>query len=134
MFIHMHKPDVDGNFGTLLNRWGKRIKWRGREFVIPRYFETDFASVPRFFWRVLFHPVHPKAVRAAIAHDYIYRVQPAGWSREQADEMFYDLLLEDGMPKITTWLAYKGVRLFGGYSWNESYARNQEGKENAQRE
>ncbi len=132
MFIHIEKPDANGDFGTLLNRWGKRIKWRGRVFTIPRYFKTDFASVPRFFWRVLFYPTHPKAVRAAVAHDYIYRVHPEGWTRKEADLMFYDLLVEDNMPKFVAWMAYKGVRLFGGYSWNKSYARYREGKENAQ--
>lgn len=117
MFIHIHKPDENGDFGTLLNRWGKRIKWQGKEFVIPRYFKTDFASIPRFFWRVLFYPTHPKAVRAAAAHDYIYRVHPDGWTREEADLMFYHLLIEDEMPRIVAWIAYKGVRMFGGLAW-----------------
>lgn len=115
--VSIHKANENGDIITLINRFGLRIKWNGREFVIPRYFESDGVSVPRFLWDFITPQVHPKTLRAALAHDYIYRTQPDGWTREDADRMFYDLMVEDGFPKIKAWIAYKGVSWFGGLAW-----------------
>ena len=47
----------------------------------------------------------------------IYRTHPAGWSREAADGLFLNVLLEDCVPKSSAYLAYWGVRLFGESAW-----------------
>lgn len=119
LVIGIHEEDERGNVCTLQNRWGLTIEWNGERVCVPRGFESDGASVPRMFWRLVFPTIDPKALRAAIAHDYIYRTHPEGWTKEEADDMFYDLLVEDGVPKWRAWLAYKAVDLFGGWSWNE---------------
>ena len=36
-------------------------------------------------------------MRAAFCHDWIYRTHPDGWTKPEADQMFRDLLLEDGV-------------------------------------
>ena len=126
--IAVHQKTEWGNIFTLKNRHGLRIKWNGREFVVPRQFQSDGCSVPRLLWRLVSPQIHPKTLRAAIGHDYIYRVHLVGWTRAEADKMFYELMVEDGMARFSAWIAYKGVRIFGGYSWNESYARYREGR------
>lgn len=115
--VGIHREDEMGNVYTLKNRWGLRIKWQGKEFIVPSYFKSDGASVPRFFWRLVFPASDTKAIRAAFAHDYIYRKRPTGWTKAEADKMFYDLLVQDGMAKWRAWIAYKGVSWFGGLAW-----------------
>ena len=121
MIINMHRTDDCGNVLSTVTE--NVIEWKGRSFVIPAGFESDGASVPRFFWRIVCPPTDPKAVRAGVAHDWIYRKQPDGWTREEADKMFYDLLKEDGMMRCQARLAYLGVRLGGGFAWDESKKR-----------
>ena len=115
--VGIHREDEMGNVFTLKNRHGLRIKWNGKEVIVPRYFKSDGASVPRFFWRLVFPSSDTKAIRAAFAHDYIYRMHPDGWTKEDADRMFHDLLIADGVSKFRAWLAYKGVSWFGGWAW-----------------
>ena len=115
MIISIHKDDARGN--VLSTMYPNKITFGGRSFTIPRGFESDGASVPRFFWRIVCPPVDPHAVRAGVAHDWIYRTQPAGWTRKDADKMFLCFLIEDGLPVIQSLKAYLGVRLGGGTAW-----------------
>ena len=111
--VEVHRADDRGNVYTLLEdlRWG--------ELTVPAGFESDGASVPRFFWRLVFPPGDAAALRAAILHDYVYREQPEGWNRADADKLFYGVLLGDGVSAWRARLAYWGVRLFGGRSWDD---------------
>lgn len=113
--ISVHTEDRHGNVYTLLEEF--RVIWNGKVLTIPAGFKSDGASVPRFFWRIVFPPGDAKALRAAFAHDYIYRTHPPGWTRKEADRLFLDLLIADGVPWISAQTAFGGVRLFGGSSW-----------------
>ncbi len=93
------------------------LTFRGRFLRVPKGFRCDGASVPRLLWRLIFPPLDRKAVRAAFFHDFVYRSKPDTWSRALADEMFYLILLWDGVRPWRARLAYRGVRLFGGLSW-----------------
>ena len=115
MTIDIHREDGRGN--VLRTVYPCRVTWAGKSFTIPRGFESDGASVPRFFWRLVCPPLDHRAVRAGVAHDYIYRTHPAGWTKKEADQMFYDLLVSDGVPRFRAYLAYLGVELFGGAAW-----------------
>lgn len=42
------------------------------EIFIPKGFIFDGASIPRFFWRIVGHPFHPKRVIAALVHDALF--------------------------------------------------------------
>ena len=109
--VEVHRADERGNVYTLL----EPLRWGG--ITVPAEFESDGASVPRFFWRVVFPPGDAQALRAAIIHDYLYREKPTGWTRIAADNLFYKVLTGDGVPKWRARLAYWGVRLFGRSSW-----------------
>ena len=116
--ITIHRRDGQDNFART-NR-PARISWRGRSVLVPRGFEFDGASIPRFFWRLICAPLSPEAARAARDHDWVYRKQPAGWTRKDADLMFYCRLIEDGLAPWRAGLAYRGVRLFGWIAWTEN--------------
>ena len=111
MKVEIHQSDEMGNVYRLLE------PLTYRDLTVPVGFESDGASVPRFFWRVVFPPGDTKALRAAMLHDYIYRTHPAGWTKSAADELFRKLLIEDGVSRTSAALAYYGVRFFGGSSW-----------------
>ena len=111
--VSVHRSDAQGNVYTLL----EPLYCRG--LSIPAGFKSDGASVPRLFWRVVFPPGDACALRAAIIHDYIYRHHPTGWTRKAADDLFRDLLIQDGTPLFRAYAAYYAVRLFGGRSWSK---------------
>ncbi|MBO4633261.1 MAG: DUF1353 domain-containing protein [Lentisphaeria bacterium] len=119
MLVDVHQSDEYGNVFTLRERL--EIRWNGKWLIVPVGFKSDGASVPRFFWRIVFPPGDNRAMRAAFAHDYIYRHHPMKecWTKAEADQMFYDLLIVDGIPKLNAKLAYWGVKLFGGSAWRK---------------
>ena len=113
MLIDVHQSDSMGNVFTL--RQELRIM---PGLTVPAGFSSDGASVPRFFWRLVFPPGDQKALRAAFVHDWIYRTHPEGWTRAAADQLFRKLLISDWMPEYRAYLAWLGVRLFGSAAWN----------------
>lgn len=113
MKVDVHQEDERGNVYTLLEPLDYM------NLHIPAGFESDGASVPRFFWRAVFPPGDPKALHAAFVHDYIYRTHPEGWTKEAADKIFRHLLIGGGVEKWRAELAYLGVKLFGGSSWEQ---------------
>lgn len=115
MLVDIHKEDDKGNVYTLKERI--RVRWQGRRLNVPKGFQSDGASVPRIFWRLVFPSSDTTALRAAFCHDYIYRTHPQGWTKAEADQMFYDVLVRDGVPKWRAWLAYMGVKYFGFWAW-----------------
>lgn len=60
------------------------------------------------------------SMRASLIHDGIYQLIREGYLgtdwREHADNIFYNVLREDGMSKIRAWIWYQAVRWFGGKS------------------
>lgn len=76
---------------------------------VPAGFRTDFASIPRVFWRV-FNPAG-RWRRAALIHDYLYTVA-ANCPRFLADAIFRHVMEQDGVGKVARWLIYYAVRLF----------------------
>lgn len=84
---------------------------------VPAGFRSDGASVPRFFWRCVFPPGDVHALAGAFLHDYLYRTHPDGWTRQEADHVFREVITADGVPARRAWLAWIGVRLFGRKAW-----------------
>ena len=76
--------------------------------MVPAGFETDYASIPRFFWRLW---PHDEAAEAAVVHDWLY-------SQPDADRLFADAMLAlvmrlTGKPRLMRWAFYLAVRLGG---------------------
>lgn len=114
MRIQVSRNALQGEVYTLLE------EIRFGELTVPAGFRSDGASVPRFFWRVVFPPGDPKALRAAFLHDYIYATHPECWSREDGDRAFLAMMIHDGVAVPRALLAYYGVRLFGRKAWKEA--------------
>ncbi|MEI3000952.1 MAG: DUF1353 domain-containing protein [Victivallis sp.] len=118
MKIEVHSEDERGNIVRLL----KPVKFRFREktFIVHAGFECDGVSVPRPAWPLVSPQIDPRSLRAGIAHDYIYRVQPEGWTRAEADLMFLCFLIEDGLAVPRALAAYVAVRVCGRKAWNDN--------------
>ena len=121
MKVDIHSEDARGNIITTLT--ANTIRFRGKRCVIPKGFGSDGMSVPRMFWSIISPHIDPRTQRASICHDWIYREQPEGWTRKEADLMLYCYLLEDGFPVFLSLLSYRGVRLGGWIAWgaNKSF-------------
>lgn len=83
------------------------------ECSVPDGYKTNFASVPRFFWRIL--PPDGPHREAAIIHDAMY---DAGYpSRWLADAIFYEAMNELGVSLWKRLLMWFFVRLFASNAY-----------------
>lgn len=101
-YLTCHAIDVEVDF--------KRI-------TIPPEFDTDLASIPRWFWTFL-SPAYSGFIAPSILHDYLYSC-PGYHSRLQVDEIFYDSLVEHGVSRYTAYKMYLAVRIFGEQYYKE---------------
>jgi len=83
----------------------------GLTFIIPAGFVFDGASIPKIFWTITTSPFNPKVMRAACIHDFLYRTHAI--PRKQADKLFMQILIEDGMAEESAEVLYSAVRVGG---------------------
>lgn len=100
-FSYLYKPAEDGGKG-------------GAFIVIEPGFETDLASVPRFFWR-LYPPDSKCYFKAALIHDALYASEY--YSRETCDEIFREAMQREGCSLLDRNVIYYAVRSFGWAVW-----------------
>lgn len=90
----------------------------GEPIIVPEGFTTDYASIPRFFWRIL--PPRGDGSGAvygpaAVIHDYLY--QSHAKSKADSDLIFYEAM---EALEVAFWrraVMYRGVYWFGGRAW-----------------
>lgn len=119
-----------GKFTSQLDvRYIDGMKWRltsplryvhnDTTWTVPRGFVTDFASVPRFFWRLL-PPVgagtHANYGLAAVLHDWLYATGKL--PRKECDGLFYEAMRSLGVSRWRALAMYWSVRAFGWVPYN----------------
>jgi hypothetical protein len=91
---------------------------------VPVGFETDLASIPRFFQRIL--PVNDSHRLAAVLHDYLYSkkgvLSKNTLTREQCDSAFLEAMQVCGVPFVKRHTMHRAVRLGGWMYWNKNNA------------
>jgi len=108
----------------------------GTKFVVPKGFQFDGASVPKFLATFL-SPVGV-LLMGGLVHDYAYKyagLKTAGTKKEQkleweldqkmSDELFRDICIEVNGFKVLNYLAYWSLRLAGFVAWNGHRSRDQ---------
>ena len=90
--------------------------------IIPKGFNTDLASIPKIFWS-FDSPFEFETIPPAILHDYLY-FNPSGFSRYEADVIFYDALIVNGVSFWRANLYYYTVRSFGWRFFNPNKVSN----------
>ncbi len=101
------------------------------KLACPSLMETDGASIPRFFWRLMGPPMDSKYVMAAVIHDAGYMdelewayKEDGEWviedhTRKEVDQLFLALMKDLRVPWWRRRLMYLAVRWFGGSHWTE---------------
>lgn len=92
----------------------------GRIVTIPEGFVTDGASIPKTLWSTIGSPYTGKYRRAAVLHDYMYH-SPLDMDKDEADRLFLEAMLEDGVELVCARTIYEGVHLCGRRAWNEDH-------------
>jgi len=95
----------------------------GRKIIIPKGYETDFATIPKFAWN-LFPPLHEDVIFAALAHDYFYDnwrlskirvVFPEVIKRKWCDQLFLKMCTMNWRKYVMYWtlrIAPKAKRMY----------------------
>lgn len=90
----------------------------GNRHAVPAGAETDGASIPRFWWRLIGHPLSEQYIAAAVIHDHLWRQALAGEVPfSYANWVFRDALRASGVwwwRRTAMWLA---VTLRGWEVW-----------------
>lgn len=82
-----------------------------KDIHIPRGTTWDGLSVPKLVaWAV---PRWGEFNLASLVHDFLYSRASKHNNRKEADSIFYDILIELGVPKWKAISMYRSVRLFG---------------------
>jgi hypothetical protein len=108
-------PDIrqigdDGLTYRLMRDW--RVRYAGREIVIPAGFESDWASVPRWLWWII--PPHQYPA-ASLLHDFLYASEYL--KRDWCDRAFRHALLERGASNAYADVCFVAVRSCGWWVW-----------------
>ena len=87
--------------------------WEGVLIEVPAGFRTDLATIP-FPLTAISHR-YGTYNRAVIIHDWIYwqlgRVaDDVTMTRKEADDLMYDLMIQDGTPRWKAWAMWAAVR------------------------
>ena len=106
---------ADGLRAVLLRSFVVKTR-SGRVIEVPLGTITDFASVPRIFWRII--PPWGSYSPAAVVHDWLY--QSGIVERKEADDIFLELMERLDVPKWDRTMMYWAVRLGGGPSWDSN--------------
>lgn len=89
----------------------------GETIHVPKGFVTDFASIPRLFWRL--EPPLGRSGKAAVVHDYLYATRglDGRYDRARCDEIFREAMGVLGVPMIKRNIMWAAVRAGGGKGW-----------------
>ncbi|MDJ0723759.1 MAG: DUF1353 domain-containing protein [Prochloraceae cyanobacterium] len=107
-----------------LSSWWQYQDSLGNNWVVPKSFISDLASVPSiiFWWQFGNYNV------AAVAHDWIYifgylilvengELKKIDYTKKEADRIFADINFTLGVSPIVNTAMYLAVRIFGRGIW-----------------
>ena len=90
----------------------------GRRLLIRKGFVFDGGSIPRFFWRVIGHPLDHEFIRAVLLHDGLYGSELL--PQDESDEHFRGFMKDyDDIGLAKRNIMYYGVQIGGGSVWNK---------------
>ena len=85
---------------------------------VPKGFVCDGATIPKFLWLVIGHPMDAYA-QAAFLHDYICKHLRDKYNRKQGEQIMLEAMKVLGISLWKRRIIYRGLRLFGWYCWNK---------------
>ena len=79
--------------------------------TVKEGFIYDSASIPRIFWSLIGSPFSGKYRMAALIHDALYATNYT--TKKRADDIFYNIMINEGVAKWRASLMYTAVLAFG---------------------
>jgi hypothetical protein len=122
----VHFTDVDGSLGDFLLEVD--LVFLDADFkmwLVPKGSISDLSSFP-WFVRVV-TPVTTLS-KAPWLHDHLYRTQPKGVCRKQADRLYQQGAIAEGMSKAAAYTLYAGLRVGGWLTWRKHRRSRSESK------
>ena len=116
-------PLPDGRNWVLRKSFSYHVGSKFSRFYIkvPKGFETDFASIPKFLF---FLPLWAKYNKAPVLHDWLYhskQVMGESISRKYADDIFLEAMLIEWRNRKSRYfiaqIEYWAVRLCAWVAW-----------------
>ena len=112
LFLKAHDVPIKERPYELLRPLRYYSKILGEVIEAPQGYRTDFASVPRMFWRLI--PPFGRYQRAAVIHDYLCELSGStGISSKTAVKIFHEAMLIAGVNRAKASMMYYMVRWFG---------------------
>jgi hypothetical protein len=116
LLLPVVKPDVNKLEEAYEVAGDLATKATGAVVRVPKFFQYDGASIPPAAWQVIGTPFQPRFMAAAVFHDWIYHTHQIG--KDDADDLFHDLLVANGVNKIKASLMLAAVASVGGWYWD----------------
>jgi len=116
LLLPVAKPDINKLEEAYEVADDVATKAAGAMIRVPKFFQYDGASIPPAAWQAIGTPFQPRFMVPAVFHDWVYHTHLVG--KDDADELFYDLLVANGVNKIKASLMLAAVESFGGWYWN----------------
>jgi hypothetical protein len=114
--INITSPTIkaDGDKYELTHNMTVKYEYGGSitTFIIPQGYRTDGATIPRILWRVMGTPFSPTYSTASMCHDWQCDRQ---WPVKEMSDLFYQNLINAGVPKWKAKLMYHSVYLYKRY-------------------
>lgn len=82
---------------------------------VPKFFQYDGSSLPMVAWPIFGTPFSPHLMGASVFHDWLYHTHVV--PKVVADDLFHQMLVEDGVDATKAWLMMQAVEKFGDASW-----------------
>lgn len=123
--VLLRAPLMDGGYWIVaepLNFQSNIFKYpdgKPKNYVVERGYVTDLASVPRL--PIVYWLVGNRGAAAAVVHDFLYsdgmRLHMIE-SRGEADDVYREALLDEGISSYLADMMFWGVRTFGESHFN----------------
>lgn len=88
--------------------------------AVPSGLETDLASIPQLVQVIPAFDACGLSRRPAVLHDYLY--QSGDLTRMDADQVFHDALVAEGVSEVAARIYYRAVRVAGRIPWERHRA------------
>ncbi len=117
-----HVAFIDGKWQTMAR---VVVRWKDFKFEIPKGYRCDLGSVPWVAQWIV--KSTGRGNLGFLCHDFVYDDDTelpkdrdgVEMTREQGDEMMRDLLRYSGLAKWRAFVAWRGVRRGGWYSFKK---------------
>ena len=87
----------------------------GKAVLVKKGMVTDGASIPRFFWRFIGHPLMGWILGHALPHDALYMAELM--ERDKCDKFLLNSMVLAGVPWWKRNAVWSAVRLGGSLVW-----------------